>query len=278
MSAESKFETSVVSIKFQEKQFILEDRKGAWGSQPHTHNMNELYYVVNGKVRIYIKDNYYDLGEGNIALVPMEVPHKTIALSLEHSKFVANFSDADVRADILERVKELFSEDCRIVPLKKRVNFERIFTEIEQENKTMDAYSKEVVDGLLNKLFIYIIRYLSENNTKFEAKMPKYIVDATKYISENYGKNIDLNEVAEYAHVNKAYLSRKFKEVMSIGLSEYINTLRITAAKEMLLNTDKSITEVAMNCGFNDSSYFALLFKQQIGESPLKYRKMRLKK
>jgi two-component system response regulator YesN len=56
-----------------------------------------------------------------------------------------------------------------------------------------------------------------------------------------------------------------------MGLSEYINIARVTAAEKLLLSADLPITEVATKCGFNDSNYFARVFKKLKGVTPKKY-------
>ena len=71
--------------------------------------------------------------------------------------------------------------------------------------------------------------------------------------------------------VSPSYLSRSFKKLTGVGLNEYINISRITAAEKLLQSGNLSITEVAFSCGFNDSNYFAAVFKRVRGVTPKKY-------
>ena len=94
----------------------------------------------------------------------------------------------------------------------------------------------------------------------------------TDYINENYRNNITLDEAAKMAFTSSAYFSKKFKKTTGFGFSEYITFLRITEAAKLLLNTNKSISEISFLCGFNNSSYFGDVFKRVKGISPQKYR------
>ena len=66
-------------------------------------------------------------------------------------------------------------------------------------------------------------------------------------------------------------LSKQFKSVMGIGFNEYINIVRVTASEKLLLSTNAPITQIAMDCGFNDSNYYAAVFKKIKGITPKKF-------
>lgn len=92
------------------------------------------------------------------------------------------------------------------------------------------------------------------------------------YIQQNYTEPITLAELARLFHMSEKYLSRYFKQTYHITLSQYIGHLRITKAKSLLLSTNLPITDVAMQSGFQDVSYFVRTFHKTVGTSPLKYR------
>lgn len=76
-------------------------------------------------------------------------------------------------------------------------------------------------------------------------------------------------------HLNPSYFSKRFKTVIGTGFKEYINNLRITKSEKMLLETNKNITEIAFECGFENSNYYGDAFKQKNGVSPTEYRKLK---
>jgi len=105
---------------------------------------------------------------------------------------------------------------------------------------------------------------------------PSAVKSAISFISENYSKRISLNDVARFACVHPTYLSRLFHHYTGCSFREYINRLRITKARRLLLNPSKSILEISCEVGFFDQSYFSRVFKTIEGVTPGQYRKVNL--
>ena len=81
-------------------------------------------------------------------------------------------------------------------------------------------------------------------------------------------------ELCEQFHLLEKYISRYFKEHFHITLSQYITHLRLEYAKQLLQDTDTPVTEIAMQSGYQNVSYFIRIFKKTYGVSPLKYKKI----
>lgn len=88
-----------------------------------------------------------------------------------------------------------------------------------------------------------------------------------------YHTNITLNDMCKHFGRSKSYISHMFKSKNGMTFKGYCNKLKIKDAANLLLKTDLSVTEIAFNVGFNDTSYFIQLFKNSVGMSPLQYRK-----
>jgi len=102
----------------------------------------------------------------------------------------------------------------------------------------------------------------------------KLSILALTYINQNYYQpTLGLADVAKYIHTNTAYLSRVFKQEMGIGISEYINRLRMDQAARLLRETNTRIVSVAEKVGIEDARYFSSLFRRYMGTSPSLYRK-----
>ena len=91
-------------------------------------------------------------------------------------------------------------------------------------------------------------------------------------LEANYAKKFRQQEYAEQLHLNKDHMSRKFKEHYGMGMVAYLNEIRIRKARELLLNTDLQIQEIADSTGYFDSKYFSQQFKKLEGCSPNEYR------
>ena len=92
------------------------------------------------------------------------------------------------------------------------------------------------------------------------------------HIQQNYTRTLSLQELADTVGVSKSYLSRIFRADAGIPLWDYLNRFRVQKAKELLALTERSITEVAADVGFEDASYFGRVFREIAGCPPRAYR------
>ena len=97
------------------------------------------------------------------------------------------------------------------------------------------------------------------------------VEDCGGFISRNFSADLSLDMLAKKYSLSKSYFSKLFKKVTGVGISEYINITRVSAAEKMLLSGEKNITEIALKCGFNDSNYFATVFKKIKAVAPKIY-------
>jgi len=97
---------------------------------------------------------------------------------------------------------------------------------------------------------------------------------AERYIWENYTRKLSLKEIAAASGLSAPYFSTVFKDEMGENLSNYLNRLRVEKAAAMLITTNEPIGEIAVNCGFEDQSWFSKIFKNNTGFTPGKYREL----
>ncbi len=99
-----------------------------------------------------------------------------------------------------------------------------------------------------------------------------------KHIHEHLGEELSLDKLAGLMHFNPSYLSRLFKQVAGVNLSEYIMDQRVEKAKYLLAETNLKINELTQAIGLGSPTYFARIFKKATNMSPLDYREFSLKK
>ena len=95
-----------------------------------------------------------------------------------------------------------------------------------------------------------------------------------KYLTDNINEEITDDIIADTFHYNKFYLIRKFKEYTGFSINEYVNECRVYNSTNTLIFTDRTILNIALNNGFNSLEYYSEKFKDVIGVSPLKFRKI----
>lgn len=84
---------------------------------------------------------------------------------------------------------------------------------------------------------------------------------------------INLDSIAKEVHVNKSYLSQIFKTNTGYTFSEYVNNRKINRARDLLINSEKSVSEICKECGYKNTTYFSSLFNKKTGFSPTNFRK-----
>lgn len=117
----------------------------------------------------------------------------------------------------------------------------------------------------INDLFLYFYHYIADGN----------IPQSIKYIIEHYTEDLDLKRLADIEHYNISYYSEWFKNNMKVSPVEYIQNLRVKKAKELLLNTNLTILQIAQIIGYKHNSSFTRVFKDLEEITPAKYRRIR---
>ena len=96
---------------------------------------------------------------------------------------------------------------------------------------------------------------------------------AKGFIAEHLDEEMNCKDVAEAVHLDADYLSKLFKKETGISMLKYIHKERIHLAGRLLMMTDQSVSDIAMQTGYTNASHFATAFKKETGMSPLEYRK-----
>lgn len=98
------------------------------------------------------------------------------------------------------------------------------------------------------------------------------IAPAIDYIAKHYREKISLVALADLCGISPSYLSRLFKKVTGYKYAYYVNMVRIDHAKKVLASTNKSISDISLDLGFEDTGYFTKVFKKLEGCTPSRYR------
>ena len=95
---------------------------------------------------------------------------------------------------------------------------------------------------------------------------------ALEFMMKNYQENISIDQLADLTNLSKSYFMGCFKKAVGVGAIEHLTQLRINAACEALSDTDKMISDISLNCGYNNLSNFNRQFKKIVGCTPNEYR------
>ena len=237
----------------------------------HQHRSYELYYLVKGTREYFIEDRFLAVKEGDLVIIPKEIFHRTDGDG--GLRYLVHFSEA-----FLEKY---FTKEC-LRPIINSLPF--VFRgDLQQCNQLLHwltclevAFEKErdnqeaIFAGYLYQL---LFAAANEENTYIPSDhVDERITHIVQYINENFNTISDIDEIAQRFYISKYHLCRLFKKKLGIPLVAYLNTVKIHHACSMIREGDDKLTEVAMQCGFNSSSYFCKVFKKELGVSPAEYR------
>lgn len=136
--------------------------------------------------------------------------------------------------------------------------------------------SPEQYDGFINMLTIFAQHLATIGNSikiKESAGEPQTVKRARQYIEHNFDKRLSLEEAAKAVNTSVRYFCKVFKKSTSMTFVDYLTRLRIEKSKNLLLNPNKRISEIAYEVGFESLTQFNRSFKKLSGQTPTQYRK-----
>ena len=135
---------------------------------------------------------------------------------------------------------------------------------------TVKTGDSTTTKGLYNNQAIYCLLYTSEQESRSSSELVQRIM---QYLEENYAQNITLSSLEDAFFFNASYISRVFKQKTGKNYSDYLLSIRLEHAKELLRNSNHSIAYISDTTGFGNSKYFSKIFKEKVGMQPVQYRR-----
>lgn len=240
----------------------------------HYHNFYEMYFLEKGSGKYFIDNRVYTISANDLFLIPKGVIHKTsyTSDSDDNLRRLLSFSSDYINPAYLKDVTRLFSMHCYRPSGTVADKIKSVLDDIERECNFPDALSGELIKCRITELFSILIRNKPINDKNISDEYNPRIINIIEYLNQNFQDDITLEKTADAANMHKCYFSRVFKEYTGFGFKEYITLLRLKKAQSLVIGSRKNVSEIAFECGFNDSNYFSLVFSRYFGCSPLKYR------
>ena len=247
----------------------------------HWHDELEIIYVKGGFLTVSISGESYIgkpgdafvVSPGNLHLMGSDTG------TVDYYTFLFPLKNLSFRADGLFEEKLLEPLGSGHLMINPRINdtakelCEQLIEVHESKNQESESQlTAQIKTKIILLQFILEMwkkGFIIENDTNGRNTEEKEMVS---YIQQNYTGKISLKEFGEQFHLSEKYISRYFKEHFHITLSQYVTYLRLEHAKQLLQDTDIPVTEVAMQSGYQNVSYFIRSFKKTYEISPLKYR------
>jgi AraC-like DNA-binding protein/ligand-binding sensor protein len=137
---------------------------------------------------------------------------------------------------------------------------------------TMPVRKHESVVKLLTIFAQHLAIVSNQILVRQENAEPPVITKAKKFIQEHQTEDLTLSQVAKAVNTSSFYFCKMFRKVTGINFTDYLSRLRIERAKNLLLNPNLRISEIAFEVGFQSLTHFNRVFKRILGQSPTDYR------
>ena len=235
-------------------------------------------FILGGALNLTAGEQKYGIPAGGLCIIP---PYTRYRLRSDFIKMaVVNFDLTPYRSDVTVLSSIPFDESADYdVPFETLPPFDRVIVRSEL-SEAKDSFLK------LSELFVSCSGlYRSEASAIFkllllrvaeledESALPSTMADRLdKYIGEHITEDITNTEIGSLFGYHPYYVSKLIKERRGITLKQYVINYRINWAKSYLELTDKSIADIAEECGFTDASYMTKIFSKNVGMTPKEYR------
>ena len=284
---------TIENIRIAEKDrsyhsYVLSQRVGRRGPSIftdywHYHPEIEITYVVKGEGLAFIGNKIVDFKAGQAFLIGPYLPHNFVASDEEEMIMDRECWGLQFTQEWLNS----FKESAALGPLFKAMSFGvdlGQFTLEEHEDfgnivgtnslKSMASFFN-LMASIAERKDLKTISTTSAYSNVMSQKISKRMERVSKYIQDNYQRAITLSEISDIASMTEQSFSRWFRQTSGLTFIDYLMQLRTTVASHLLVNTNKPMSEVAEESGFNSSSSFNRSFLKVKGCSPREFRKQK---
>jgi len=237
----------------------------------HSHNYFELEYITKGEADMLLNGKHYLLKAGDFFLLSPNDFHSispTDKYSIINLSFDGSLLPEYIFVALLNKVENIVVHSLDDSDKIVRCFLEKLL--YEYENSFFDR--ENAIKNLLHYVMIYIYRkFFSDKNHASQKQNELSLI--INYLSLHFKENISLTDVANTFHFNPNYFSQRFKKYLGMSFVDYVNSLKVNYAKQLLLFSDTNVVDVGFLCGFNSLSNFLRVFKKEVGMPPTEFRK-----
>ena len=256
---------------------------------PHIHSAVEVLFVVKGEFQIFADNEELLAQEGSTVLFRSNTIHRIYRLGAEDSAYyVFKFSPSLIIDLSSPEYRSLYLLQLAINTQNGKVVWSAEESETNGLHRALELligaekeqdYGSDIAMKLgAASVLLSLLRDLLPSNLPLSlSELPgdvavRRIYDVTVYINSHYAEPITAADCAAMAYMSYSYFSRCFYRIMGKSFKEYLNLTRINRAEKALLGSDRSVTDIACECGFNSVSYFISIYRKIKGMTPLQLR------
>ena len=249
-----------------------------WRYEIHDHSAVEVLLTIHGTVTYTVEDTVYQVCKGEVLIIPPDTPH---SLSMEEgsSRYLFLFEpDAIMSMRDIKSIAMYFNK-----PFHLRDGSEAHVRIRELLLRARDAYEKREmmwntvcyscilrIYATLGQQYLSGVRPRTDDGLR---NMDSEVITAVMtYINNHYREELSLEDVARFAGFSRYYFSRSFKRQTGYSFKDYLCQKRLQVAMDLLIRTNHSMRDVAIESGFGSVATFNRVFREKKGCTPTQYR------
>ncbi|MEK4850862.1 AraC family transcriptional regulator [Paenibacillus sp. FSL H7-0756] len=247
----------------------------------HWHNDLEIVYVLEGSIRMGINSETRVLTAGDLAVCSSGDIHYYDSKNSESKLLMIIFNPSLIGYPagwpLNKRLMSPFLDQSQSASDQINPRLSAIMQELLEEYLEKPPHHEQLVTGLLHELCALILRQMpldivNPHKDKRRITNMKIMQEVLEYLDVHYMHPITLADAARHANMSLFYFSRFFKSITGMSYVAYLNSIRVNQAERLLLGTDKSILDIALECGFTNIRTFNRVFKQVKLRTPSELR------
>ena len=237
----------------------------------HRHRFLEIEYVISGSFENELNSERFHLGSGDFYCLGLNDYH-SLGVGKGGSLYSLAINYKNMPPVLQQLIKSVPFPLVGHFPEDERGEVEAMLAEIGRLIRSRQPRSEEMLTAYTILLLCKIFERASPLVTKKPSGSYRHITKAIDYIEEHYAEHITLEDVAKTVYLSPNHFSKLFSDMNGITFSDYLIRLRVDKARQMLLKNQKTVTEIALECGFSSFSAFSRNFKRICGYTPSEFR------
>lgn len=239
------------------------------GCALHSHTTdNQIQLILSGTGYMKVDEEGFRVKEGNVILIPRGATHSFTALGNAGMKTLEVKFESDDE-ELLGSINPHLED--------KNGELFKLFSALVLEGQRKKAMYKRLCNAMLQEILVLMARLSLEMDTRenigkgIDRTENKVIAAVNDYIYANLDKHFSLSDLAAGVGYNQDYLYRTVRKHKGTTLVEYVNRIRFEEAKQLITQSDLTISEISYSLGFESIPYFSRFFKKYAGIAPSEY-------